>query len=287
MGTDDPEFSMFYAMAANAFVGGMCLISVPFPLIPSWMGGSAGAFLMAWSTDSRGTCRGDVLRVLGTRVVSLCSEGSDVVSELHVPFKSVVVAGRVMDRLLIFDHKHRVQDRLGRVLGFIYARGVGAIRAVQQQDDFNNNNNNNNDNNNNDNNNNNNNNSQQSQQQTHRDTPENRRRRRRGDNDNDDDYEDSFLVDHRRRRRRGDNDNDDSYENSFFVDYSHRRRPPRRDEGNDSLGRRQRGQGGRDDDDDEKNYDDEGDPADVNDSNQNRNDRASSSSWFGRRRRWR
>ena len=64
----DPDFSMAWTVAAMALMGGFCGGNLP--LIPAWMGGTAGAAVLAFGTTLRGA-KGDLYRTMGMRVVAL------------------------------------------------------------------------------------------------------------------------------------------------------------------------------------------------------------------------
>ena len=126
-GTSDPEFSMLYSLVAMAMVGS--LVGGNVPLIPSWMGGLAGAAAFAFGTTLP-TANGDLARCMGMRVVAVAQEAWTLQSELHLLSKFGTVAGKIADKLLILDRKHRIKDRVISSASFLYEQ---VMRAAQQQ----------------------------------------------------------------------------------------------------------------------------------------------------------
>jgi hypothetical protein len=117
---DDVDFRMLYSTAAMGFVG-------------SAIGGLAGAGSFAFLTTTR-NARGDLCRTMGMRVVSLGQEVLGINQELELLSKVGAVTGKVLDKLLILDRKHRIKDRL--VTGFSWCYDKISRTASQVQNDM-------------------------------------------------------------------------------------------------------------------------------------------------------
>jgi hypothetical protein len=106
--SDDVDFSMLYSIIAMAFVGSFCGGNMP--VIPTWMGSLAGAGIFALGC-TLSSARGDLYRTMGMRVVALLQELWDIQADLKIIPKTAVVSSQVLDKLMIFDRKHKVKDR--------------------------------------------------------------------------------------------------------------------------------------------------------------------------------
>jgi len=128
---DDVDFSMLYTLVAMGFIGSMCGGNLP--LIPTWMGALAGAGLLAFGTTTR-DARGDLARSMGMRVVSLGQEAIGINRELELLSKLGVVSGKILDKILILDRKHRIKDRL--IAGFSWVYEQVSRTAAEVQNDM-------------------------------------------------------------------------------------------------------------------------------------------------------
>lgn len=128
---DELYFSMMYATIAMGFVGSICGGNLP--LVPTWMGALGGAGSFAFLTTTRDS-RGDLCRTMGMRVVSLGQEVLGINQELRLLNKLGVVTGKVFDKMMILDSKHRIKDRL--VSGFSWAYEKVSRTASQVQSDM-------------------------------------------------------------------------------------------------------------------------------------------------------
>jgi hypothetical protein len=128
---DDVDFRMLYSTVAMGFVGSA--IGGNMPLIPTWLGALAGAGSFAFLTTTRNS-RGDLCRTMGMRVVSLGQEVLGINQELELLSKVGVVSGKVLDKLLILDRKHRIKDRL--VVGFTWCYDKISRTASRVQNDM-------------------------------------------------------------------------------------------------------------------------------------------------------
>ena len=126
----DPEFDMVKTMVCIVMIGSFCGGS--FPLIPTWMGSTAGAATFAFMGISK-NARGDLLRTMGMRIVSLASEAITINSELNVARKVMVVAGKLLDKALILDRKHRIKDRVVKGASWAFTRVNTTVRSVQNE----------------------------------------------------------------------------------------------------------------------------------------------------------
>lgn len=124
----DVEFNMLYTVIAMALVGSTCGGSLP--VIPTWMGALGGAAMCAFVTTLP-TARGDLLRCMGMRVVALSHEVWDIHHELGLLRKLGVVSGKVFDKMMILDRKHRIKDRLIKVSMWIYDKTASTVSQVQ------------------------------------------------------------------------------------------------------------------------------------------------------------
>jgi hypothetical protein len=128
---DDIDFRMLYSTAAMGFVGSA--IGGNMPLIPTWLGALGGAGSFAFLTTTR-DARGDLCRTMGMRVVSLGQEVLGINQELELLSKLGVVTGKVFDKCMILDRKHRIKDRL--VTGFSWCYDKISRTASQVQNDM-------------------------------------------------------------------------------------------------------------------------------------------------------
>lgn len=124
----DVEFKMLYSVIAMGFVGSACGGNLP--LIPAWIGALAGAGSFAFWTTAR-NAQGDLARTIGMRVVSLAQEILQINYELELLSKFGVVSGKVLDKLLILDRKHRIKDRLVAGTSWAYDRISRTAAEVQ------------------------------------------------------------------------------------------------------------------------------------------------------------
>lgn len=125
---DDPEFRMIQTIVAMSFVGAICGGNLP--IIPTWLGALAGAVFFAYTTTLR-SARGDLARSMGMRVAALAGEIININAELELMSKTATVGGRILDKLLILDRKHRIKDRIMIVLRWLYDRVTRTAAQVQ------------------------------------------------------------------------------------------------------------------------------------------------------------
>lgn len=68
---------------------------------------------------------------MGMRVVSLTEEVFAINSELHVFGKARVVGGKILDKLLIVDRKHKIRDKLASTMQWIFGKVSNAANQVK------------------------------------------------------------------------------------------------------------------------------------------------------------
>lgn len=122
------QYSMFKILAAMALVGAISFANIP--LIPTWMGGLAGAIVLVYIATLRNS-KGDLGRSMGMKVVSLISELFMLNEDLEVLPKTIVVLNICLDKLLILDRKHSIRDKLTRALKWSYNQAMGVINTVR------------------------------------------------------------------------------------------------------------------------------------------------------------
>lgn len=113
----DIEFNMLYSVVAMAFIGSACGGNVP--LLPTWLGSLVGAGSFAYLCTTA-NARGDLFRTMGARVVELTYEVLRINRELALLRKFGVVSGKVLDKILIMDRKHRIKEKLIEGASFAY-----------------------------------------------------------------------------------------------------------------------------------------------------------------------
>lgn len=75
--------------------------------------------------------KGDLARSMGMKVVSTCQEVLYIQKELSVVSKSMGVANRILDKLLILDRKHKIKDKVIALVKWIYEKGSGVVQEAQ------------------------------------------------------------------------------------------------------------------------------------------------------------
>jgi hypothetical protein len=128
------DFSMWQCLMSMAVVGSFCGGHVP--LLPSWMGGLAGAGAFCAATTSTAAPFGDLARCMGMRVAQLARISWQTQSQLKVLPKTATVATKVLDKLLVLDRKHAIRDKIVTMLSWAYdqARNTASqMQSSQQQ----------------------------------------------------------------------------------------------------------------------------------------------------------
>jgi hypothetical protein len=125
---DDPDFEMTKALLCVVLIGSICGGNVP--LIPTWMGSAGGAAAFAVFGMGK-NARGDLMRTMGMRVVALTSEAMRINAELRIASKVLIVSGKIFDKIMILDRKHRIKDRLVRGATMAYDMASRTFTNVQ------------------------------------------------------------------------------------------------------------------------------------------------------------
>jgi hypothetical protein len=125
----DPDFEMIKSMLCVILIGSFCGGNMP--LIPTWMGSTGGAAMFAIFAIGKNP-RGDLVRTMGMRVVALLSEAVDINAELNVTRKVTVVVGKVIDKLMILDRKHRIRDKIFKGAAATYDTLSSTVSRVQE-----------------------------------------------------------------------------------------------------------------------------------------------------------
>jgi hypothetical protein len=68
---------------------------------------------------------------MGMKVVSLVEELLDINSELQLLSKLQVVNGKILDKILILDRKHKIKDKLTNILQWIFQNASKAAKQVR------------------------------------------------------------------------------------------------------------------------------------------------------------
>jgi len=126
---DDPDFEMIKALLCMVVIGSFCGGNVP--LIPTWMGSAGGAAAFAVFGIAK-NARGDLIRTMGMRVVALVGEALRINSDLDVARKVGRVGGRVFDKMMILDRKHRIKDRITQGASWAYDRASNTASRVKE-----------------------------------------------------------------------------------------------------------------------------------------------------------
>lgn len=125
---DDPKFEMVKSLACMALIGSFCGGNMP--LLPTWIGSSAGAITFAFVATTKNS-RGDLVRTMGMRVVALIGEAIEINYDLNIARKTAVVSGKIVDKLLILDRKHRIKDKVWSGMSWVYDKVSTATSRVQ------------------------------------------------------------------------------------------------------------------------------------------------------------
>jgi len=126
---DDPDFEMIKALLCMVLIGSFCGGNVP--LIPTWMGSAGGAATFAIFGIAK-NARGDLIRTMGMRVVALIGEAMRINAELNVARKVARVGGKIFDKMMILDSKHRIKDRIVKGASWAYEKASNTAARVQE-----------------------------------------------------------------------------------------------------------------------------------------------------------
>lgn len=138
-GDPDPvAFSMTKAVLAcalgGAFAGWAAAKAISFFLLPTWLlalGGLAGAVLLATLKNAAG----DFFRCGGMKAVAFAGLLLEVDRELLVARKAAALLRLLFRRLLFFDRKYRVSDRLFDGLQQVLGRATAVASQMRESMD--------------------------------------------------------------------------------------------------------------------------------------------------------
>jgi hypothetical protein len=131
-GDDDDnniEFNMIWTMLAMSLVGALCGSSLP--VLPTWMGALLGAASLSMAI-TLSSSQGDLTRVMGARVVAVGREVWSIHTELQLWSKVGRVSSKILDKLMILDRKHKVRDRVGSGVTFLYNQVLKATAGNRE-----------------------------------------------------------------------------------------------------------------------------------------------------------
>jgi hypothetical protein len=101
------------------------------------MGAMAGGASFAF-VATLPTAAGDLARSMGMRVVSLLEEVVAINAELRILSKGATVSGKIFDKIMILDRKHRIKDKIVTVCSFAYdavAKTASKVQSDMKDDD--------------------------------------------------------------------------------------------------------------------------------------------------------
>ena len=129
----DVSYSMIRTMVALSAVGAYCGYHTASRIIlfPSWVGGLLGLCIAAISCTLR-SGRGDLARSMGAKVAAFGETVIDINDDLAVAGKLSSCIGLIVSHLLIFDRKHKVKDKLSRVVSFVGGKAGGLVSGVRE-----------------------------------------------------------------------------------------------------------------------------------------------------------
>jgi hypothetical protein len=76
--------------------------------------------------------QGDLTRVMGARVVAVGREVWSIHTELQLWSKVGRVSSKILDKLMILDRKHKVRDRVGSGVTFLYNQVLKATAGNRE-----------------------------------------------------------------------------------------------------------------------------------------------------------
>ncbi len=126
---EDPDFEMVKALLCMILIGSFCGGNVP--LIPTSVGAASGAAAFGILGIAK-NARGDLIRTMGMKVVALIGEAMVINSELKVARKVATVGGKIFDKMMILDRKHRIKDRIVKSATWAYEQVSNTAARVQE-----------------------------------------------------------------------------------------------------------------------------------------------------------
>lgn len=131
------DYPLLPSVASMAAVGVACGANLRVPLLPSWMGAMAGGASFAF-VATLPTAAGDLARSMGMRVVSLLEEVVAINAQLRILSKGATVSGKIFDKIMILDRKHRIKDKIVTVFSFAYdavSKTASKVQSDMKDDD--------------------------------------------------------------------------------------------------------------------------------------------------------
>ena len=124
----DPDFSMLYTLIAMTLLGST--IGGAVPVLPPWLGATIGAAGSAWGTTWQSP-PGDVMRCMGARLVALGKVVVETNSQLKLVSKTMIVAGNILDKVLILDRKHKIKEKIVNASTVLYEQVMKTVQQMQ------------------------------------------------------------------------------------------------------------------------------------------------------------
>lgn len=126
--SNDPDFSMPYTLIAMTLLGST--VGGAVPILPTWLGATIGAAGSAWGTTWQSP-PGDVMRCMGARLVALGTVVVETNAQLKLLSKTMVVAGNILDKVLILDRKHKIKEKIVTASTVIYEQVMKTVQQIQ------------------------------------------------------------------------------------------------------------------------------------------------------------
>ena len=127
---DDVDFSMLRVIIAMTLLGTFCGGNLHLPLIPTWLAALAGASTLAFATTMKDP-KGDLARTIGMKAVALVEELLEINYELQLFGKVQTVTGKIFDKLMVLDRKHRIKDKIVSIVQWMYLKVSSVAQQVQ------------------------------------------------------------------------------------------------------------------------------------------------------------
>ncbi|GMI59756.1 hypothetical protein ScalyP_jg10569 [Parmales sp. scaly parma] len=129
--SDDVKFSMAKSLFAMVVVGAYCGFHIADHIIlfPAWIGGLLGAGTAMMSSVLR-SGRGDLVRTMGMKIVAFFSTLMWINEDLFVAGKFSSCVGITFAKMMVFDRKHRIKDKLSSLLAWlagIFSKMFGGV----------------------------------------------------------------------------------------------------------------------------------------------------------------
>jgi len=119
--------SLFAMVVVGAYCG--FHIADHIILFPAWIGGLLGAGTAMMSSVLR-SGRGDLVRTMGMKIVAFFSTLMWINEDLFVAGKFSSCVGITFAKMMVFDRKHRIKDKLSSLLAWlagIFSKMFGGV----------------------------------------------------------------------------------------------------------------------------------------------------------------